>query len=247
MANNKRIIAVDLDGTLVHYDGWKGIDHIGPVIPEIANAMERAQREGAEVHLFTARVSDPDDAAQAHQIINTWALQNGFHFESITAVKQKFFTEFWDDRAIQVIKNAGMFVLSESTDDIALDDRDDHGYSEKQSEKMGDAQVMEQLVGNGSPLFTPVQQSSMDVQVDGNHYSKLVIQPAEYALLNGLGPIEAMIIKYVTRHQDKAGRIDLEKAKHFIDMLIEHKYEGTFHEALLKRLQVIDLEHSAKD
>jgi hypothetical protein len=27
-------IGVDLDGTLAHYDGWKGIDHIGePIKP----------------------------------------------------------------------------------------------------------------------------------------------------------------------------------------------------------------------
>ena len=26
-------IAVDLDGTLARYDGWKGIDHIGDPIP----------------------------------------------------------------------------------------------------------------------------------------------------------------------------------------------------------------------
>ena len=26
-------IGVDLDGTLAHYDGWKGIEHVGPPIP----------------------------------------------------------------------------------------------------------------------------------------------------------------------------------------------------------------------
>ena len=88
----KRIIAVDLDGTLAQYDGWKGIGHIGCVIPEVANAMERAQAEGAEVHLFTARVSDPEDAAEAHAVISKWAAANHFNFASITAVKHKFFT-----------------------------------------------------------------------------------------------------------------------------------------------------------
>ena len=36
---------------------------------------------------------------------------------------------------------------------------------------------------------------------------------------------EGNVIKYVCRHKYKGGKEDLEKAKHFIDMIIERDYK----------------------
>lgn len=58
-------------------------------------------------------------------------------------------------------------------------------------------------------------------QVGGNHYSKLAIQPIEYIYKNNIPFPEGSVIKYVTRWRDKGGIKDLEKAKHFIELLIE--------------------------
>lgn len=58
-------------------------------------------------------------------------------------------------------------------------------------------------------------------QVGGDHYKKLAIQPIEYIHANGIGFAEGSVIKYVTRWRDKGGLRDLEKARHFIDLLIE--------------------------
>jgi hypothetical protein len=63
--------------------------------------------------------------------------------------------------------------------------------------------------------------SALDVQVGGDHYKKLKIQPMEYSMANNLDPCQHTIIKYVTRFRDKNGIVDLEKARHVIDMLIE--------------------------
>ena len=63
--------------------------------------------------------------------------------------------------------------------------------------------------------------SALDIQIGGNHYSKLKIQPMEYSMANGLDACQHTIVKYVTRFRDKAGAQDLEKARHVIDMLIE--------------------------
>jgi hypothetical protein len=63
--------------------------------------------------------------------------------------------------------------------------------------------------------------SAMDVQVGGDHYKKLNIQPMTYSMANGLDACQHTIVKYVTRFRDKGGVADLEKAKHTIDMLIE--------------------------
>lgn len=60
-----------------------------------------------------------------------------------------------------------------------------------------------------------------DTQVGGTHYKRLAIQPVEYIHANGLGFIEGSIIKYATRWRDKGGARDLEKIKHFVDLLLE--------------------------
>lgn len=61
----------------------------------------------------------------------------------------------------------------------------------------------------------------LDTQVGGNHYKNLAIQPVEYIFKNNLGYFEGCVIKYVTRWKDKGGVQDLEKAKHFLELLIE--------------------------
>ena len=58
-------------------------------------------------------------------------------------------------------------------------------------------------------------------QVGGDHYKKLKIQPAQYCHANNMPFIEGCIIKYATRWRDKGGIKDLEKIKHFVDILIE--------------------------
>jgi hypothetical protein len=62
---------------------------------------------------------------------------------------------------------------------------------------------------------------ALEVQVGGDHYKKQAIQPVEYIHANGIGFFEGNVIKYVTRWRDKGGVADLEKAKHYIDLLIE--------------------------
>ena len=63
--------------------------------------------------------------------------------------------------------------------------------------------------------------NAMETQVGGDHYSKLAIQPAEYITKNKLTYLQGNVIKYVTRYKDKNGLEDLQKARHYIDLLIE--------------------------
>ena len=62
-------------------------------------------------------------------------------------------------------------------------------------------------------------------QVGGKHYIKYKIQPSKFVVENKLLYPEGSVIKYILRHQDKGGKEDLLKAKHFIDMIIERDYE----------------------
>ncbi|MEG1232294.1 MAG: DUF3310 domain-containing protein [Acinetobacter sp.] len=66
--------------------------------------------------------------------------------------------------------------------------------------------------------------SQWDLQVGGDHYKAMKIQPAKFALENKLDYCQANAIKYICRHESKNGKQDLEKAKHYIDLLIEHYY-----------------------
>jgi hypothetical protein len=70
------------------------------------------------------------------------------------------------------------------------------------------------------PAVVPVP-SALEVQVAGDHYRKMKIQPVEYIHKNGIPFIEGCIIKYASRWRDKGGIKDLEKIKHFADLLIE--------------------------
>ena len=65
------------------------------------------------------------------------------------------------------------------------------------------------------------QEKALDVQVGGDHYKGMAIQPAEYIYANALGYFEGNVIKYVSRWRKKNGMQDLEKAKHYIELLIE--------------------------
>ena len=61
-------------------------------------------------------------------------------------------------------------------------------------------------------------------QVGGNHYQTMKIQPAEFINKNKMLFAEGNAIKYICRHINKGGEQDLQKAKHYIDMIIERDY-----------------------
>ena len=61
-------------------------------------------------------------------------------------------------------------------------------------------------------------------QIGGSHYKKMKIQPSKFVIENKLLFPEGNVIKYICRHQYKGGKQDLEKAIHFIEMIIERDY-----------------------
>lgn len=63
--------------------------------------------------------------------------------------------------------------------------------------------------------------SALDQQVGGNHYKDFTIQPIDYIMKNNLPYVEGNIVKYISRWRDKGGVEDLDKIKHYIDILIE--------------------------
>jgi hypothetical protein len=69
--------------------------------------------------------------------------------------------------------------------------------------------------------------SALDTQVGGDHYKSMAIQPAEYIVRNGIGFLEGMVIKYVSRWEKKGGIEDLEKAIHCLQLRVEMLKQGT--------------------
>jgi len=78
-------------------------------------------------------------------------------------------------------------------------------------------------------VFEKQKQCFRNKQVGGSHYKDMPIQPVEYAQRNNLNFIEGCVIKYVSRHRSKNGAEDIEKAIHFLNLLLELEYERISH------------------
>lgn len=66
--------------------------------------------------------------------------------------------------------------------------------------------------------------SALDNQQGGDHYKDKGIQPIVYIHANNMGFCDGNVVKYITRYKEKNGKQDLEKAKHYIELLIELEY-----------------------
>lgn len=109
-------IGVDLDGTLAHYEGWKGELHIGEPIPKMIDRVKRWISEKKEVRIITARVSVGENDRSKSAIsdikkaIDNWCLLHIGKVLPITCCKDFGMIELWDDRCIQIIPNTGLTV-----------------------------------------------------------------------------------------------------------------------------------------
>lgn len=72
--------------------------------------------------------------------------------------------------------------------------------------------------------FEEDSDNPMDKQIGGNHYKDMAIQPVEFCMKNNLNFCVSSAIKYLCRYKNKNGKQDLEKARHFIDLLIQMEY-----------------------
>ena len=64
-------------------------------------------------------------------------------------------------------------------------------------------------------------------QVSGTHYMYMKIQPAEFINKNKLQFAEGNAIEYICRHAAKGQAADIEKAIHYLEMILERDYEDT--------------------
>lgn len=122
MSERNGWIGVDLDGTLAHYEGFKGANMIGdPIIPML-NRVKKWLEEGKDVRIFTARVwhgellDHPNYASyskryresnEARKAIIEWCIKHLGRALPVTNEKDYGMVELWDDRAVQIEPNTG--------------------------------------------------------------------------------------------------------------------------------------------
>ena len=111
-------IGVDLDGTLAHYDEWRGIEHIGPPIEEMRLRVVQWLAEGHDVRILTARVGPqrhdvPHTIAEITRHIEDWCRTHLGQVLRVTSQKDYCMVEFWDDRCMQVVPNTGRSLAEE--------------------------------------------------------------------------------------------------------------------------------------
>ena len=74
-------------------------------------------------------------------------------------------------------------------------------------------------------MFKGVAYDSLDKQIDGDHYKGMKIQPAQFINENQLLFAEGNAIKYICRHKLKGKQKDIEKAIHYLEMIMERDYD----------------------
>lgn len=67
--------------------------------------------------------------------------------------------------------------------------------------------------------------SALDIQIGGEHYRKMKIQPIEFIHANNLDFLQGNVVKYITRHRDKNGAADVRKALHYCQLILELEYK----------------------
>jgi hypothetical protein len=103
-------IGVDLDGTLAHYDTYKGDDFVGAPIKPMVNKVKQWLKEGKDVRIFTAR--------KPHPAIRRFSMENFGKVLPITSVKDPGMIALYDDRAVSVKRNKGVVFSEESEEQV---------------------------------------------------------------------------------------------------------------------------------
>jgi hypothetical protein len=96
-------IAIDLDGTLAHYEKFEGEESIGKIIPVMKKRILDWKKTGKKIVIFTARAG----TAKGKKATERWLSDNGLEGLEVTNVKDYTMSHFFDDRAIRVEKNTG--------------------------------------------------------------------------------------------------------------------------------------------
>lgn len=119
MSTHKGWIGFDLDGTLAHYDEWRGISHIGSPIPAMVAVLQNHLDDGDKCKIFTARcfrmlypqgTEERMEGERVVDYIQDWLESHGLPRLEVTCVKDFGMIRLYDDRVVQVEQNTGRLI-----------------------------------------------------------------------------------------------------------------------------------------
>jgi len=94
----RRTIAVDFDGVIANYDGWKGFGVLGAPRDDVRRVLESLREEGWKIVVHTTR---------GEQEISHYLVQHGIVYDEInqnsdyrTLGVKPVADVYWDDRAV---------------------------------------------------------------------------------------------------------------------------------------------------
>ena len=97
MNDRQLTIAVDFDGVIADYDGWKGKETCGPPRADVVEVLEVLRAEGWKIIVHSSRATDE---------IRPYLIEHGIPFDEInrnsssqTGGTKPVATVYWDDRA----------------------------------------------------------------------------------------------------------------------------------------------------
>jgi hypothetical protein len=108
-----KIIYVDFDGTLAHFDEWKGSLHLGEPVEAMVNKVKKWLENGNRVIIFCARLGNSTNFVKEEEkqgVINAieeWCIKHVGVKLPMTAIKGEFAIGY-DDRMVGIIKNTGV-------------------------------------------------------------------------------------------------------------------------------------------
>ena len=97
--DRRRTVAVDFDGVIADYDGWKGADALGAPRPDVLAALRQLRAEGWKIVVHTTR---------GEESIRPYLIDADVPFDELnrnsdyqTAGHKPVATVYWDDRAVR--------------------------------------------------------------------------------------------------------------------------------------------------
>lgn len=96
-------IAVDLDGTLAEYDGWKGIEDIGMPYDGARKFVRTLRERGYKVIIHTCRINPKNSSGDvdALNVVSRWLNTHGIEVDEIwTGQGKPIASAYVDDKAV---------------------------------------------------------------------------------------------------------------------------------------------------
>jgi len=110
----QQIVAIDLDGTLAHYDHWRGPEHIGAPVTEAMTICHLLHKAGIKVVVYTCRTNrtmneiSGVNTARMIRDIEAWLHEWDLGFIHVSEDEGKPFAHAYiDDRAVYFKRNGG--------------------------------------------------------------------------------------------------------------------------------------------